>query len=205
MNITKTQQNVATNDIERKYDYVINYPEFVNRQISDYRPYLATFTFNNSFKKLPIDRYRTFFSLFYAKLSQKLINRKAYYKKPKMMLIPEKSYQCVKTHMHACVHFHGFLFIHHLTHTKFTDRCLVEHVANSNEVKLHPKIINPYSLRENIICDGKLLTVNNLDLRKPETIDDVMKFANYSCKNFIKSEFSDTDTMLFVKDKKQRI
>jgi len=206
------QYKRTRNAIERKYDIVRTYPEFIHNQLPDYRPFLTTFTFNNSNKELPIDCYHDYFKFFYRKLCQNLINRKANYKKPSLILIPENSYQCVDDRRHACTHFHGFLMIHNQTLEKFNKKCVVYEYNISNQLLLHPRLLNPYSLQAKITNQKKLsdkgylfmrektLEYESIDVRKPDTIKDVMKFANYSCKNFIKSSFKDTDMMLFSRN-----
>lgn len=99
---------------QSKYDLVKDYPQFLHNMSKDHDLYFATFTFKEMKTVRPYRDYVDFFSLYYRKMTNHVVNnRKSFNVSPTLLLIPEAN---------PALHYHGIAFVHHKTKHRFFNK-----------------------------------------------------------------------------------
>lgn len=216
------QQNLQ-DQIKYKKDFIKHFPRFIEEKSKDYALFFCTFTFKDTTIPATSAAYHEFFDYLRRRIDQRIhASSRVNAVKPILFLIPEKSYKPAAEKMHACIHFHGLLFVHKETLQKFDKKCLSNTLTDEIEEKpflhLAPAIISPYPKDMRI---SALSTVMNeaapkpLNLRKPfkkvflsicdyriypiEKTAEIFATFHYSCKNFLQTDFDYDDFILSCK------
>ena len=104
------------------------FPHIVREHKHEYGLYFLTFAFENQFHGIYQDQYLEYFKAIYQKINQYTVNNPSRngHKKAKMILVPEKSYQCVNPVLDNVDHYHGILMIRKELTDKFESKCILD-------------------------------------------------------------------------------
>lgn len=182
------------------------FPHIVREHKHEYDLYFLTFAFENQFHGIYQDQYLEYFKAVYQKINQYTVNNPSHngHKKAKMILVPEKSYQCVNPVLDNVDHYHGILMIRKEFNKKFVSRCISnslwkyieDHTFINPEKKmvfeLHPKITKQSRVTSSFKIhsqQGAALPAYDTDILK--TCSYMTKYLGSHAENSCKASLAD--------------
>ncbi len=197
-----------------KKDFIEYFPQTINNYAHDHHVFFVTYTFKDMKTSYSHSSYSKAFDYLYQKYDSAISLRSSDYKKaPILMLVPETN---------PAVHFHGFLLVNKTRDKRFYSKCVefVKYEYNdkikrqAESIILKDKFYQPYprSKLNNYYADKatKQKTLNfphfhSQTLYRLANTDDMNSAANYSCKNFLKYNYTCDDLIIKKKLKSKKL